>query len=92
MLASVEILAGVIRSGPNHHQYGDPYEFAVAFSVVDNKTAIIKGLVIHPDANNKLTRDHIKAMYQALAKLGLTADWERKKLLPESATSQEDIA
>lgn len=71
--AFVEITSGIIRSGPDCQKYGDPYEFAVAFSSTDGKTAVIKGLT----SEGKFSLAHYRAGIEALKGLGLEADWER---------------
>lgn len=76
MRASVEILSGIVRVGPEHNQYGDPYDFAVGFSSVDGKTAVVKALVTDDRPG---TPSHLKAVVSALKEKGLTATWERKK-------------
>lgn len=78
MKAFVEVLSGVVRSGPNCEKYGDPYEFAVAFSVVDGKTAIIKALVVGENTV-ALRKDHVRALIEAMRGIGLSVDWERVK-------------
>lgn len=75
--ATVEILAGIVRAGADHHVYGDRYDFAVAFSSIDGKTAIIKGLV-SPDKT--MTVRYVRAAVRALKDKGFEyVTWERKK-------------
>lgn len=74
MKAFIEILSGVIRSGPDCDRYGKPYDYAIAFSCVDGKTAILKALV---SESGELTVGHAKAAFAEIKKLGLTPQWER---------------
>lgn len=75
MKAFVEHLSGVVRVGPETAIYGDPFDFAVAYSSVDGKTATIKALV-SPDKD--FTISHAKAVIKALKDIGLNHIWERK--------------
>jgi hypothetical protein len=73
MKAFVEITSGVIRAGEDCDSYGKPFDYAVAFSCVDGKTAVIKAL----SADGKMSPAHAKAAFRALKDLGLTPAWER---------------
>lgn len=73
MKAFIEPLAGIIRVGPRAERYGDPFDYAVAFSSVDGKTAVLKALV----ADGRQTAAHGRAAIAALKAIGLTAVWER---------------
>lgn len=73
MLAFVEVLSGVIRGGPEAEKYGDPYDYAIAFSVIDGHTAVLKALT----ADGSLTTGHVKAALRALKAIGLDARWDR---------------
>lgn len=75
MRAFVEHLSGIVRIGPDAVRYGDPFQYAVAFSSVDGKTAIIKALT----SDGNLTVAHARAAFRALGQIGLTARWERMK-------------
>lgn len=75
MRAYVEYLSGIVRVGPQAAHYGDPFQYAVAFSSVDGKTAIVKALT----SDGKLTVAHARAAFRALKQIGLTARWERIK-------------
>lgn len=72
--ATVEILSGIVRVGADHHAYGDPFEFAVAFSSADGKTAVVKALVAN-DAEFKSRYAH--EIIRALRLIGLKAVWTR---------------
>lgn len=78
MKGFVEILSGIVRVGPEADGYGKPFEFAVAFSSVDGKTAMIKALVVK---NEKTVGDfeYTRAVIEALRNVGLKIDWERVK-------------
>jgi len=62
MRAFVEILSAIVRVGPEAGEYGNPFEFAVAVSSVDGKTAIVKALV----AETPFRRAHVAAAIAAL--------------------------
>lgn len=85
MKASVEILSGIVRCGPSHHQYGDPYDRVVTFSSTDGKTAVVKGLVT--PADNPLTQTEARTIIRAIKALGLKVDWERIKPKCSPSTS-----
>jgi len=74
MKAFVEILAGIVRVGPECNGYGDPFEFAAAFSA-NAGVAIAKGLV----GSDRYTLAHHRAGINALHAMGLVTDWERIK-------------
>jgi len=76
MQAFVEVLAGVVRVGPECGAYARPFDYAVAFSSVDGKTATIKALA-SDDAG--FTVGHARAVILALKGIGLQARWERIK-------------
>lgn len=73
MKAFVETLSAVVRVGPDTDSYGKPFDYAVAVSSVDGKTAIIKALT----ADGKFTVAHAKAVIRAVKTIGLNATWER---------------
>lgn len=73
MEAFVELLSGVVRVGPSCKSYGEPFEYAVAFSSVDGKTAVLKALA----SEGGFTMAHARAVIAALKKQGLAATWER---------------
>lgn len=73
MQAFVEHLSGVIRVGPGCDAYGKPFDYAVAFSSTDGKTAVLKALT----SDGGLTVAHARAAVGALSRLGLAARWER---------------
>ena len=75
MQAFVEHLSGVIRVGPGCDGYGKPFDYAVAYSSVDGRTAIIKALT----SRGGLTVAHARAVIRALKDIGLTARWERMR-------------
>lgn len=75
--AFVEILSGIVRVGEVTDKYGKPYEFAVAFSSIDGKTAFVKALV---NSGEKLSISHVRATIRALKVLGFVVKWERIKL------------
>lgn len=72
MKARVEILSGIVRVGPQMDGYGDPFEFAVAFSA-DEGVAHLKGLV----ADRRFTLRHAAAIRRALRQVGLRLDFRR---------------
>lgn len=74
MKAFIEILSGIIRVGPDCDHYGSPYEYSVAFSSTDGKTAILKGLVIEDHHSG---REHLRAVERELEKLHLVPSWGR---------------
>jgi hypothetical protein len=73
--AFVEHLSGVVRVGIDCDTYGKPFDYAVAYSSVDGKTATIKALV----SDGSLTQKHARAIIRALADAGFKATWERVK-------------
>ena len=73
MRAFVEHLSGVVRVGPGCDGYGKPFDYAVAYSSVDGKTAIVKALT----SQGGLTVAHARAAIRALKDIGLSATWER---------------
>jgi len=75
MQAFVEHLSGVIRVGPGCDGYGKPFDYAVAYSSVDGRTAIVKALT----SRGGLTVAHARAVIRALKDIGLTAHWERMR-------------
>lgn len=77
MRAHVEILSGIVRVGEECNGYGSPYDFAVAFSCVDGKTAIIKALTKLNGTDFR--HSHAMTIIRALHKQGLEVDWERIK-------------
>jgi uncharacterized membrane protein len=76
MRAFVEVLAGIVRVGTDCRAYAKPFDYAVAFSSVDGKTATIKALA-SDDAG--FTVGHARAVIRALKDAGLQATWERMK-------------
>jgi len=72
--AFVEHLSGVVRVGPECDSYGKPFEYAVAFSSVDGKTAVVKALASDKAA---FTVSHARAVIETLKSIGLKATWER---------------
>lgn len=75
MQAFVEHLSGVVRVGPRTDHHGAPFEYAVAFSSVDGKTAVVKALT----SRGGVTVAHARAVIRALEKIGLDVTWERFK-------------
>ena len=75
ILSHVEILSGVIRLGPDITHFGAPFDIAVAFASVDNKVAVLKALC----EPGRLTKAHVKEAIAAVARLNLTAHWERAR-------------
>lgn len=75
MKAFVEYLSGVIRVGPQTDHYGAPFDYAVAFSSVDGRTAVVKAL----SSRGGVTVAHAKAVIRTLKNIGLDATWERSK-------------
>ena len=75
MQAFVEHLSGVIRVGPGCDGYGRPFDYAVAYSSVDGRTAIVKALI----SKGGLSVAHARAVISALKDIGLTARWERMR-------------
>lgn len=73
MQAFVELLSGVVRVGLGCDAYGQPFEYAVAFSSVDGKAAVLKALT----SEGGFTVAHARAVIAALKKVGLAARWER---------------
>ena len=77
MKAHVEILSGIVRVGEHTDEYGKAFDFAVAFSSVDGKTAIIKALTKLNGTD--FSHSHAMTIIRALKKQGLEVDWERIK-------------
>lgn len=75
MKAFVEPLSGIVRVGETTEKYGDSFEYAVVFSSVDGKTAVVKALV----SNGKFSRTYARAIIKALKDIGLKAVWERQR-------------
>lgn len=75
MKARVEILSGIVRVGPDHEKYGDPYDGAVAFSSADGRHAVVKAL----NSEGLVTLSRTKAVIKALKDVGLIPIWERIK-------------
>lgn len=74
MKATVEILSGVVRSGPNCERYGDPFDFGVAF-IGHGKRAVLKALV---HGQQTLTIAHERAAVKALHGYGFErVEWDR---------------
>lgn len=73
--AFVEHLSGVIRVGSEAAKYGDPFDYAVTYSSVDGKNAVVKALV--GDSNFSIR--HARAIIKALREIGLKAVWERRR-------------
>ena len=73
MEAFVELLSGVVRVGAGCDAYGEPFEYAVAFSSVDGRTAVLQALT----SKGGFSVAHARAVIAALKKLGLAAAWER---------------
>lgn len=67
----VELLSGVIRLGPDCHKYGDPFVKSAAWSSIDGKTAILKG--VHGEVTHQDRREVVRLMKE----LGLKVDRER---------------
>lgn len=74
MKAFVEHLSGIIRVGPDCDEYGKPFVYAVGFSSVDGKTAVVKALV----SGGGFSPEYAAPIRTALQSLGLVAQWERK--------------
>ncbi len=78
MKAHLEILSAVVRVGSDTDAYGKPFEFAVALSSVDGKTAVVKALV----ASGEFGPAHARALAKAImgSIRGFShIDWERRK-------------
>lgn len=73
MKAFIEVLSGIIRVGPDCDQYGKPFDYAVAFSSVDGKTAVVKALM----SDGSLTQTQARVALRTLNDLGLTPTWDR---------------
>lgn len=74
----VEILSGIVRVGPQATTYGEPFDFAVAFSSIDGKATTAKALV-NPN-QTILTRAHVAATISVLKAAGFQdVTWERFK-------------
>lgn len=78
--AYTELLSGIVRVGPNCHKWTDPFEYAIAWSSVDGKTAVIKALVRAEGSKIPFTMHHARAIIRALRVQGLKSDWGRFKL------------
>lgn len=84
MKASVEILSGIVRVGPDHARYGDDYDVAAAFSSTDGRRAVLKGLT----SDDQLEPAHVRAAMAAVEALGLIPVWIRlKKKKPRAKRS-----
>lgn len=62
MKAHVEILSAVVRVGDDTDEYGKDFDYSVAVSCTDGKTAVVKALVSDGD----FTSGHAKAIIRAL--------------------------
>lgn len=78
MKAFIEHLSGIVRAGPDCDGYGKPFDYAIAFSSTDGKTAVIKALA----TDGKMTVAHARAAFRVLKDIGLEAHWERIKAAP----------
>lgn len=76
MKATVEILSGIVRVGPDHDRYGDKYEAAAGFAVSDGRHAVLKGLT---SRDEDLSTVHVRAAMKAVRALGLIPVWVRFK-------------
>lgn len=76
--AYTEILAGLIRIGPESHKWPDPYELTVAFSA-NKGFATLKGLVTPRDYSVKEAREIYDIVYLRCRELGLEPIYERIK-------------
>lgn len=76
--ATVEILSGIVRVGPHHEKYGDPFDGSVTFSSVDGKTVVFKGLA--KNSVEAIDTPRYRAIVRALARLGLGVRWDRIKV------------
>lgn len=86
MTAFVEILSVIVRVGPGCDKYGDPFEFAVAVSSVDGKTAVVKALVAE-GSQHQFTVAHSKAIIRALKRTLIpfkACTWERIHSEPDA--------
>lgn len=72
MGASIEILSGLIRLGPEHFKFGDPYTVSLAFSV-DEDEAILKGLDQH------ITYENGREIIEILRQYGLRRKRHRRR-------------
>lgn len=75
MKGFIEHLSGIIRVGPETEKYGDPFDFSIAYSSTDGRTATIKALV---SQNKSFTLRHARAIIKELKKINLKPIWERK--------------
>lgn len=77
---TVEILAAIVRVGPNNTKLGDPWDFGVAVSSVDGKTGVIKALNKERPGEEPIdfTNAHAKGILAGVRHgLGLKPDWIR---------------
>uniref|UniRef100_A0A6M3KGZ3 Uncharacterized protein n=1 Tax=viral metagenome TaxID=1070528 RepID=A0A6M3KGZ3_9ZZZZ len=72
MGATLTPVVYVLRAGPEHEEYGDPYEFAATVTVVDG-TAYLQGAAAKMDLKTG------KAIVTALKQQGIRRiKWEKK--------------
>lgn len=80
--AYIEILAGLVRVGPDaHHGWPegpDPYELSIAFSA-NKGWATLKGLVVPRKYSVRESREIFDAVHKACRKLNLEPIYERIK-------------
>jgi hypothetical protein len=80
MKANIQFTAGVIRCGPELHQYGDPYNFVCSFVVMD-KSIYLYGAV------GEYNRATFRAIMQILKADGFEkVEWEKKNISNRKVT------
>lgn len=85
MGVTVQFLAGVVRSGAQHHKYGDPYEFVATWASTDGKTFEMIGLVTSDE--KPLSMSIARAGLRAVAKAtGMRPKWTRIEVDPCNST------
>lgn len=72
MPASLEILSGLIRVGPDHYKFGDDFTVSITFSA-DGETAIVKGV------DKPLTIQEGKQVRDILKQYGLKMKFHTKR-------------
>lgn len=70
--ASLEILSGLIRVGPDHYKFGDNFTVSITFSA-DNNIATVKGV------DRPLTLTEAKQVRDILKQYGLKMRYHTKE-------------
>lgn len=73
MQACFEITGGIVRVGPLTDAYGKPFDFAVAVSSVDGKTAVVKALT----KDERFTIVHARTIISKLKEYFEAVTWDR---------------